>query len=419
MVSRKAVFVLSLGLFLLMFITGCGNAVPGDEAGSSPVWRIKKMAVDDTFSFIEAHDRSQEDLENKMSPSEVFLHNMIDLVAGDGQTFFTLSLSQVEMLDGPHWTTSLSRVNTEERLIDYAIDATAALLFNGIDFAHHINLNYEKGVLEFYHVDSREMANGLIFSQLIRSRWSAGQGAESFLDFQGRDIIWSLESTRHPFLSYFGDGILINFVDDNDYVLGYLNKNGGGTHFTEVIRRPFSIDDHGMMTGHIPVYAAGSKDGIYFQMILLEGGRKDFDGLSAIYFYCFQEQVYSRLLDLSDNITYLNASHDVFVYNYHSVDNPNSFTGRILSPHGDHPVEIPKITPVNSIVSSEISGNNVYIVSIDHIFVYDLESGLFTYFDIRDLSPKERSRVSVDNGNFSWISFDEDNQVHFYTLSLR
>ena len=229
--------------------------------------------------------------------------------------------------------------------------------------------------------------------------------------------------------SYAGEYIILNFVEGNSYILGYIRLNDAIEHFlmvdpnppsfvrfNEVLRNDFDIDENGLMTGKIPVYAMGDENGFYFQFVTLDGGHLDFDGVSELYFYSFIDGVYTHILDLDDNITHINGRNGIIVYNYYSVDNPNTMAGRIVFLNTGDKFIVPHITPVNDIFHSYIGDEYIYITSADYIIVFNIGEQSFDYLNLRSLSAGDRSNVRWHNNQFGWLCFYDDSFIVFYRV---
>jgi len=343
---------------------------------------------------------------------DLFFGNIIDLVAFRDGYIYTLVLSPEVMLDNNHPYTFISRISLMERYIDYFMHVSGTLPFGGIDFGHHIRFSHEQNITTLYYVDSRELYGG-VSNTLFMVPWATDDDKPVHLPpFHSREI-WHRESPRRPFISYSEEHIILNFIDGNSYVLGYIRYDDPSLRFVEVLRYDFTIDEYGLIVGRIPIYASGDEYGIYFQVISLDREHIDFGGVSSLYFFCFESSSHEPILHLSDSITYVNGRNSLLVYNYYSVDNPRAMTGRIVSLDDNWSVTIPHITPVNSILYTSIEDEVVFIVSREHIIAYDLQTYSFNYLEVSSLSTGLRSNIRMSGSQFGWLCFGDGSEIVF------
>jgi len=345
---------------------------------------------------------------------DYFINNVIDLVTFRDDYLYTLTLLPVLMRDNSvHWATALSRINYSEGFVDYAMHGMAAPLFGGTDFAHHIKHCYDRNTTAFFYVDSNERSRG-ISNTLFKIEWATDDTKQTpLLPYHSREI-WRRYSPRRPFISYADDYVILNYIYENAYVLGYIRYSDHTMQFNEVVKYNFIVDENELITGRIPIYASGNEYGIYFQIITLDNGHLDFDGVSTLYFYYFETGKYAPVISLSDNITYINGRNSILVYNYYSIDNPNVMTGRIVFLGDYESVIIPHVTPVNDIISSRIEDDFIFIISWDYAILYNLLTQSFHYLNITTLSNGLRSNIRMFENQFGWLCFDDDFNIVFY-----
>jgi len=364
-----------------------------------------------------------------MTMSE-FLDTVVDLVAfRDGSIYAITHVPTKGFYDYVGFTTGVSVFNYIDENVRYQIDSGAGLWFGGIDFAHHIHFDHDRDTTFSFHVDSRESGRhdgGVFRNQLIRNSWATDLSMPPHIDIHNISIITTIYSTMRPIVSYSEGYVIFNYIDEygRTYVLGYLDaaivpQSYRTQHpLNEITRENFMVDEHGLMTGRIPLYAARDEDGIFFQVITLDGELLDFGGTSSIYFYSFNTGQYTHVLDLDDSITYINGKSGVIVYNYYSVDNPRVATGRIVFLEDGHEVTIPHISPVNDITYSSISDEYIFIISRYHALIYNVMQQSFEYLDARTLSNRQISNIRFMEGQFGWICFSDDDNIIFYRATL-
>jgi len=443
MVSGKKIFLVAL-LFVGMVLKGCsGNAASFQEIDTVTYgnWEIEAIVIDDSFLFNEmffSNDYPNEisyrlidhinwaDFENTgISPMGMsdFLNSVIDLVAfRDGNVY---AISMAPMLGADEYTgsmTGLSIIDTNQRNVRYLADAGVGMFFGGFDFAHHIYFDYDNNKTYSFHMDSRPSGlheAGIFHNSLIRNSWSTDELNPDLSSISGNiSIIHTFYSTGLPIVGYFNNYAILNYIDiyGKTYVLGYLDagKTPAAVTVNVIAVEDFTVDDFGLMTGRIPLYAAKNEYGVYFQTIVLDGEFLDFGGASSIYFYDFETNEYTHVMDLEDSITYINGNNNVIIYNYHSVDSPSSASGRIIFLENQYEVVIPHITAVNDIVFSSITDEYIFIASKNHIIVYDLVQRTFDCLDTRLFSNGLISNIVFSENHFGWICFDDNGKITFY-----
>ncbi|MCL2361138.1 MAG: hypothetical protein FWC73_04905 [Defluviitaleaceae bacterium] len=448
MVTKRKIYYLALTFFAIVLLYGCGRniAAPIEYDENAYKWTVERIVLADDFLFKQRQIIPPEIIFSPYIPSSdkssgdaltvsLFFENIMDLIAfRDGNIYIhVLSPDVIVHTDDLHYTL-ISQVNYIERYIDIFRYASGALVFGGIDFAHHIRFNNERNITTLYYVDSRER-QGNISNTLFMVPWATDDDKPAQLPpFRGSSI-WHRYSPRRPFVAYTDEYIILNYIDGNSYVLGYMrhfdydiNYYGDiahymrhfeqSTQFVEVLRYDFAIGEDGRMTGRIPIYAAGDTYGIYFQVITLDDEHLDFGGESKLYYFCFESGNYKRILYMDDSITYINGNNGIIVYNYYSVDNPRVMTGRIVSLDDNWSVIIPHVTPVNDISYSRIEDDFIFIVTREHIIIYNLQAESFHYIEVSSLSTGPRSNIRMSGSQFGWLSFDNNSDIVFYRIQL-
>ena len=424
--SLPKLLVILCGIILLI---GCSGdiAMPYDDTNERyGDWYIHRTLLDDGLLFREG---SRRDLRRGqgVSPYQVwdfshpplsasdFLGNVIDIVGFRDGYLYTLSHAPAVMLSNDiHWHHAISQLDLGAWTIDYYIYGSAALLFGRIDFAHHLVFDHENNMTILYYVESSEEPNGMIRNAVRRYHWALDD--DEILWIPGMHRNHDIHSPRRVFIAHSEEYMLINYIDGNTYVLGYIRyfvRGGLSMQFTEVLRYEFAVDDNGLMTGRIPIYAMGDSQGFYFQVITLDNEMLDFGRESAVYFFCFQVREYWHVLDLQDRVTYINGSGGVLVYSYHSVDSPRASTGRIAFLDTLETVVIPHVTPVNGIVSAYIGAEQIFVISANDIMIYTISTGAWEYLSLNELTPGQRTNAHFYDGQFGWLRFDEGH-VTFY-----
>jgi len=418
-----------------MIFQGCGSnaAAPSDDDAFAD-WVVDRMILDSEFLFKQKPPfvrevtfvpyMTWEALDNNAPLTvNLFYESIIDLVAFRDGHIYTLAISHETMLDNslensrPY--TFISQINYTDRYIDLMMYASGARPFGGIDFAHYIRFNHERNITTLYYVESRPM-NGHIWSRLITIPWRIDDSSRvSTSPYERRPDTWQCESPRHPFISYSDEYIILNYIEDNSYVLGYIRYDDPRMRFTEVVRYDFTVDEDMLMTGRIPIYATADSHGIYFQVITLDGEHLDFGGESKLYFFCFESRIHERILHMDDSITYINGRNGILVYNYYSVDNPRAMTGRIVHLDDNWSVTIPHVTPVNDIIFSAIEDEFIFIVTTENIIAYNLQTREFLYVDVNSLSNGLRSNIRMSGNQFGWLSVYDDSTIVFYRIHLK
>ena len=390
-------------------------------------WVITQIVLEETFLFKGMHSSNATTLapyyvwdhahEDRVLQMHDFLDNIIDLVGFRGENIYTLAMAPMSGVAGwTGWYQTLSQINYTERSIVYSMHGLVSSFFQpetGVDFGFNMYFCNQRNITLFFHIDSRAVSNNLHFSNtVVLAQWHNSCTGTELLP----SILHQFYTHRRPFVAHTSKHIILNYIEDGAYVLGYM-RNVPNSTFVEVVRYPFIINSDGSISGRIPIYAAGDEHGIYFQVITLENGHLDFDGTSAIYRYCFEAGGYSFVMALQDSITYINAHDGVIIFNYHSVNDPTAQTGRIVCTNTDSICMIPHITPVNDIIYSSFDGNFVYIATNTHALVYNLQTKQFAYFDISEISPLHRSNIRIHYGYFGWLCFEDD--VVFYRARFK
>ena len=431
MVGFKSIFHILIVLCGSILLIGCSNniATPYQyETDTYGNWTVNRNAINSDFMFREFIQEGFLGSEAILSPYQEwnwnhppitvddFLGNIINLVSFRGGNVYTLAISPTIMSDhNIDWHTVISRINVSEKYIDYYMYFPVSRLFNRMDFAHYLIFDNESDITMLYYVDSQEMNDGRFLNTIRRIHWSLAE-EQAIRRFDTGHLTHDIYSIRRPFIAYADKYLIANYIDGNTYVLGYIMHSmygGSAMQFIEVLRYEFTVDDNGLMTGRIPVYAMGDSQGFYFQVITLDNEMLDFGGESAVYFFCFQAQEYWHVLDLQDSVTYINGSGGVLVYSYHSVDSPRASTGRIAFLDTLETVVIPHVTPVNGIVSAYIGAEQIFVISANDIMVYTISTGAWEYLSLNELTPGQRTNAIFYDGQFGWLHFDEG-QVTFY-----
>ena len=334
MVSLKKTGWFLLTCFSVGAMTGCGNFatpsadIPTDTsfneiefAQMQGDWVLTTVPINNNFLFREIRDTGYTtfssynvwDFEEDPTHVSDFLAHVFELVAFREDHVYVLASSPARGHE-IGWYTTLARINYRAEYIDHDTAHTDGGIFGSIQFAYNLRFYFDDQVTHFYHIDARRVYDGGIRSTLNRSVWSIEPSQNELSEM---NAIWEITSARHPFVAYEDDHIIFIYIDDTDYVLGYMKYEN--TLFVELLRFPFTMDEDGRMSGRLPVYAAGNGYGIYFQIITLDNGFLDFDGESTLYFFSFEGGHYKPVLQLSDHITYINGRDNILVFNYHSV----------------------------------------------------------------------------------------------------
>ena len=401
-------------LLVVLIFQGCGGVLWDSDLEMIEArvverdWNVERIVLDETLELNFLLPQPNRELDpHEIIDETRFLSLIFDLVAFTETELYVLSLNPE--LDGGHdgnphegYTEALSRINLAENVIDYGLSGSIGSFFGGFSFAHNINFFDDFAWYSFFE---GWIHQGVVVFHYGQDRWTIDDTGEvERLERTG----WSaqhdlIHSPQMPIIAYSQDYIILNFILDNAYILGYINFEDLASpsrdilsHLNIVVSNEFTVED-GLFIGRLPMYAGGGRYGIYFQVIEL-------DGRSSVYFYSFLTGEYRRLLSLSDRIEYVNGADGVLVVDYFGGD-PLVETGRIVFVDDGAVVTIPMITPVNPITYSFIGGGYIYILSDEYVIFYDVIENAFSVLGVGSGDEVGRSSVRFFGGGVGWLGF--------------